>query len=130
MLKQAIDTRATQPRRAGKPLDAHAASVACSKAWTLGSSVSRFSALASFESQPQVTDGDDARSLSEVSRSPSMNSLKGEIMKGFQPETDVRTTDGPTVAAMKRAGVPLNRENYLYWAFGGDPREGEIDPEI
>jgi len=59
-----------------------------------------------------------------------MNSLKGEIMKGFQPETDVRTTDGPTVAAMKRAGVPLNRENYLYWAFGGDPPEGEIDPEI
>jgi hypothetical protein len=51
-------------------------------------------------------------------------------MKGFQPETDVRSTDGPTVAAMKRAGVPLNRENYLYWAFMGEPPEGEIDAEL
>lgn len=35
-----------------------------------------------------------------------------------------------TLAAMKEAGVPLNRENYLYWTFGGEPPDGELDPEI
>jgi hypothetical protein len=35
-----------------------------------------------------------------------------------------------TLAAMKRAGVPLTRENFICWAFGGEPPEGEIDPEI
>ena len=39
-------------------------------------------------------------------------------------------TKNPTLAAMRRAGVPLTRENFIYWAFGGEPAEGEIDPEI
>ena len=46
-----------------------------------------------------------------------MSSLEGEMRNS-------------TLAAMRRAGVPLNRENYIYWAFGGEPPEGEIDPEI
>jgi hypothetical protein len=36
----------------------------------------------------------------------------------------------PVLAAMRSAGVEETRENYIYWAFGGDPPEGEIDPEI
>ena len=35
-----------------------------------------------------------------------------------------------TLAAMKDAGVPLTRENFIYWAFGGEPPEGELDPEL
>jgi hypothetical protein len=58
-----------------------------------------------------------ARSLSATSRSPFMNSLKKEMKNA-------------TLAAMKEAGVPLNRENYIHWAFAGEPPEGEIDPEI
>jgi hypothetical protein len=45
-----------------------------------------------------------------------MSSLEGE-------------TKNPTLAAMRRAGVPLTRENFIYWAFGGEPAEGEIDRE-
>ena len=36
-----------------------------------------------------------------------------------------------TLAAMKRAGAPLNRETYLYWAYAGSPPEdSELDAEI
>jgi hypothetical protein len=35
-----------------------------------------------------------------------------------------------TLAAMKEAGVPLTRQNFLHWAYAGNPPEGEIDPEI
>jgi hypothetical protein len=35
-----------------------------------------------------------------------------------------------TLSAMKAAGAPLNRETYLYWAYAGNPPEGELDPEI
>jgi hypothetical protein len=46
-----------------------------------------------------------------------MSSLEGEMKN-------------PTLASMRRAGVPLTRENFIYWAFGGEPPDGEIDPEI
>jgi hypothetical protein len=36
----------------------------------------------------------------------------------------------PTLAAMKAAGVPLTRDNFLYWAFGGEPQADEIDAEL
>jgi hypothetical protein len=35
-----------------------------------------------------------------------------------------------TLAAMRAAGIEETRENYLYWAFAGEPPEGEIDAEL
>jgi hypothetical protein len=34
------------------------------------------------------------------------------------------------LAAMRRAHVEETRENYIYWAFAGDPPAGELDAEI
>lgn len=39
------------------------------------------------------------------------------------PETD------SVLDAMKRAGAPLTRDSYLYWAFAGSPPT-EIDAEV
>lgn len=36
----------------------------------------------------------------------------------------------PTVAAMEAAGAEMTRENFLYWAFAGNPPDGELDAEI
>jgi hypothetical protein len=35
-----------------------------------------------------------------------------------------------TLAAMRAAGIEETRENYIVWAFGGEPPEGEIDAEL
>jgi len=36
----------------------------------------------------------------------------------------------PTLAAMKAAGVPLNRENYIEWATLGEYTSDNLDPEL
>jgi len=40
-----------------------------------------------------------------------------------------QSNDGPVLAAMKRCGAPLTREDFLYWFFLGEVPE-TIDPEI
>jgi hypothetical protein len=42
----------------------------------------------------------------------------------FNKETD------SVLAAMRDAGVAETRENYLYFAYAGDPPDGELDPEV
>jgi hypothetical protein len=39
-------------------------------------------------------------------------------------------SDNCVLAAMRRAGVPLTRENYLEWAYPGQLDCDELDPEL
>lgn len=39
-------------------------------------------------------------------------------------------TDDNTLAAMKHFGIPLTRQNYLEWAFGGQKVTPELEADI
>jgi hypothetical protein len=43
--------------------------------------------------------------------------------------TSLRHKD-PTLSAMKKAGVPLNRDRYIEWATLGEYTSDNLDPEL